>query len=105
QMAYLSGDAATFGEAAASFHAKTDSISEQFGALSAPTTGLELWFNETNPFRKAWVVSLLTAFLMLTSLAVVRWPLASRSFYLVGVLTYVAALAWSAAGFYCRFTI
>jgi len=48
---------------------------------------------------------LLTALLLLTSLAVVRWPSVSRAFYLVGMLTYVAALAWSAVGFYCRVTI
>ena len=65
-----------------------------------------MWFNLANPFRKAWIVSLLTVLLLLGAVTTSgRWPLAGRVLYLAGLLAYTGALLWSAAGFYCRVTI
>jgi cytochrome c-type biogenesis protein CcsB len=105
--AYLAEDATRFGDAAKTFHTKVESVSQAFGEYpGTESTGLELWFNAVNPFRKAWIVSLLTAFLMLGAMTTVgRWPVLSRTFYFASLLSYVGALLWSAAGFYCRVSI
>lgn len=106
QLAYLSRDAAVFGAAVEKFHSTVAGVNAQFARKNADTTALELWYNSANPFCKAWVVSVLTALLLVVSLgAHGRWPLVSRVFYLGGLLSYAAALAWSAAGFYCRVSI
>ncbi len=107
QVAYLSGEASAFEASASKFQAAVEDVSLRFRDYpGTETTGMELWFNESNPFRKAWIVSFLTALLLLVSLTVKgRWPVAGRAFYVVGLLAYAAALMWSAAGFYCRVTI
>src|SRR5262249_40056967 len=78
-------------------------VSSDFGDYPGTTmTGLELWFNKTNPFRKAWVVSLLAGLLLLGSLAVGgRSHPFGRTLYVAGLFGYVGALLWSVAGFCC----
>ena len=101
---YQAGDAEQFAAASGAFFAEVESAS--LGVYPGTTMiGRELWFNRTNPFRKAWVDSLLAALLLLCSLALAGWPCLSRGLYAAGLLAYAAALAWSVAGFWCRVTI
>jgi ABC-type transport system involved in cytochrome c biogenesis permease subunit len=107
QTAYLSGEVETFAASAEKFRAAIEDVSLRFRDYpGTDTTALELWFNTSNPFRKAWIFSLLTAILLLTSLAIRgRWEKGSRYIYFAGLVVYGVALFWSAAGFYCRVTI
>ena len=107
RQAYRSGDRDQFATAAANFFTTVSRAGSQFGDYPGThTTARELWFNRTNPFRKAWIASLLASLLLTGSVAAAgRWPRACRSLYLGGLLGYAAALAWSVAGFYCRVTI
>ena len=102
--AYQAGDAEEFAAASGAFFAEVESASA--GAYpGTTTTARELWFNRANPFRKAWIDSLLAALLLLASLSLVGRPRLTRWLYGAGLLAYAGSLAWSVAGFYCRVTI
>jgi len=105
QTSYRSGDAEKFKEASGNLLVEIVSLSAGVYP-GTKTTGLELWFNKTNPFRKAWVVSLLAGLLLLGSLAVGgrSHPL-GRTLYVAGLFGYGGSLLWSVAGFYCRVAI
>jgi ABC-type transport system involved in cytochrome c biogenesis permease subunit len=70
------------------------------------TADLELWFNTANPFRRAWVFSLLAGVLLLSGLALgARWRWTGRLLHVGGLLCCTAALAWAVVGFWCRVTV
>jgi ABC-type transport system involved in cytochrome c biogenesis permease subunit len=107
QEAYRSGAEDRFAAALADFLATVDGVSRAFQPPpAADLTGRELWFNEYNPFRKAWLAGLLAATLLGSSLtAGGRWRWAARTLYGAGLLGYAGCLGWAVAGFYCRVSI
>jgi ABC-type transport system involved in cytochrome c biogenesis permease subunit len=107
QTAYVAGDTERFAATAETFQDTVAEVSRSFAAYPGTnSTGLELWFNRVVPFRKAWIVNLLAILLLLATVTFSRrWLGAGRMLYIGGLLVYCAALAWSAAGFYCRVTI
>ncbi|MBI1917818.1 MAG: cytochrome c biogenesis protein CcsA [Planctomycetes bacterium] len=106
QKAYRSGDADQFKESSTTFLATVERVSSEFGDYPGTDPGLELWYNRNNPFRKAWVVSLLASLLLLSSLALGgRSQRLGRPVYIAGLLAYGGSLLWSIAGFYCRVKI
>ncbi len=107
QDAYRSGDAEKFAAASEEFRATVGEVCAELSDYPATTTAaMELWFNEVNPFRKAWVVSLLAGLLLAGCLAFgVRSSRVGRALYVAGLLAYVGSLGWSVVGFYCRVAI
>jgi ABC-type transport system involved in cytochrome c biogenesis permease subunit len=106
QTSYRSSAAERFAEASDHFLAATERVNRQFqNHPAADATDLELWFNRASPFRKAWLFSLLSAFLCAGSLAGLSWPRVSRVLYALGLCLIAGSLIWAAVGFYCRVSI
>jgi ABC-type transport system involved in cytochrome c biogenesis permease subunit len=107
QEAYVSKDEQRFAAATDDFLAVVGRVAEPYREpVSAQLTERELWFNRTNPFQKAWLVSLLAAFLLAAGVGLgARWSLAGWTFRWAGLLAYTGCLAWSVAGFWCRVSI
>jgi ABC-type transport system involved in cytochrome c biogenesis permease subunit len=105
--AYRSGAAARFAAASGDFFDAVGRVSSRFNRYpDTDTTARELWFNRSNPFRKAWVASLLAALLLAASvLTGRRWLWAGRLSYGAGLLAGAGSLTWAVAGFYCRVSI
>jgi ABC-type transport system involved in cytochrome c biogenesis permease subunit len=105
--AYRGGDEAAFATASTTFLDTLAEINERHQPQQVATTAsLELWFNAVNPFRKAWLFSLLAGVLLAGSLlAAGLRPAYGRITYGSGLLAYAVALGWAATGFYCRVAI
>lgn len=107
QDAYKAGNEQDFQTHSETMFAKFDEVSNKYHAYpGTTTTGLELWFHQSNPFRKAWIFSLLSTLLLVGSLATKwRWAKIGTVTYYGGLVVLLVALVWSAIGFYCRITI
>jgi ABC-type transport system involved in cytochrome c biogenesis permease subunit len=106
QEAYCSGDEARFAAKSAQFVETVAALGRRYhGEPSADTTGRELWYNETNPFGKAWFAGLLAAVVLAASLLASAWRRTGRVLYVAGLLAYAGSLAWAVNGFYCRVSI
>lgn len=105
--AYRSKDAGQLSQTAQSFFTTVAKVSSSHAAYPGTTsTGMELWFNQANPFRKAWIFSLFASLLLLSSMALkARWATIGKLVYYSGLLVYLVAIGWSVAGFYCRAAI
>jgi ABC-type transport system involved in cytochrome c biogenesis permease subunit len=104
QSAYYRGESVEFAAASERFLAVVESVHRSFaGAPGTDTITLELWYNEANPFRKAWVAGVVSALLLGGSLLVGRrWNRAGLVLYLLGLAGCAGALACAVVGFYCR---
>jgi ABC-type transport system involved in cytochrome c biogenesis permease subunit len=106
QEGYRSGDEARFAAASARFVETVAAVSRpSHGEPGTDTIGRELWYNQTNPFGKAWLTGLLAAVILTVSLLTSTWRRTSRVLYVAGLLAYAGALAWAVTGFYCRVSI
>jgi len=107
QQSYRSGDGAAFAQESQAFRETLGQTSGQFSKSdSTETASLELWFNDSKPFRKAWISSLIAAALLLVYLVLrERRPVIGRIGYFSGLLCSGVALGWAVAGFYCRVAI
>jgi ABC-type transport system involved in cytochrome c biogenesis permease subunit len=107
QNAYRSGESPRFAAAATAFLAAVEQVSGRFNRYpNTDTTERELWYNRANPFRKAWLFSLLATLPLAGSILVGgRWKWLGTLLYAVGLLACAGSLAWAVAGFYCRVTI
>lgn len=106
QTAYLSGSEQQFASASQDFLTTLNTVSKKYNAYPNTTTvDLELAFNSTMPFRKAWILSLLAGLICLTSLATKQWATVSKISWYLGLATYLGAIGWAVYGFYCRVTI
>lgn len=105
--AYRAGEAGRFAAAADDFLETVKRVSGHFNRYpDTDTVEMELWYNRTNPFRKAWLLGLLAFPLLGASLLVgTRWPQAGKRLYGAGLLAYLGLLAWAVVGFYCRVLI
>jgi cytochrome c-type biogenesis protein CcsB len=104
QEAYRSRDESRFTAAATSFFDTVGQVSSKFNPAypDTTTTELELWYNRTVPFQKAWIYGLLASVALAGSLLTSRWLLPSRVLYIGGLLACAASLGWSIAGFSSR---
>ncbi len=107
RQAYRSADAAEFADASTRFLGALERINRAHGAGPDPDmVERELWFNQANPFRKAWVAGLAAALLLGGSLLLGRrGPRPARLLYLAGLAVCLLSLGWAAAGFCCRVSI
>jgi ABC-type transport system involved in cytochrome c biogenesis permease subunit len=107
QQAYLAKDEEQLAAAMNDFLEVVGRVAEPYREpVSEQLTERELWFNRTNPFRQAWLASLLAAFLLGVGVLLgARWATAGRAFRWTGMVAYAGCLAWSVAGFWCRVTI
>ena len=104
--AYHAGKAERFADASNHFFTTIERINSQFrDPPTADTTEVELWFNRTSPFQKAWLFSLLSALLLGAALASGRWLLIRRMLYAVGLCSSTGSLIWAGIGFWCRVSI
>jgi ABC-type transport system involved in cytochrome c biogenesis permease subunit len=105
--AYRSGDATVFAGASERFFAVVGRVSRSFAAETDPVvTERELWYNQANPFRKAWLAGVVAALLLGGSLLVGwRWMWPGRVLYALGLLGCAGSLAWAVVGLWCRIVI
>jgi ABC-type transport system involved in cytochrome c biogenesis permease subunit len=105
--AYRSGKEKDFAASASAFLGTVARVSGAFGDYpGTDAVDRELWFNEANPFRKAWVFSLLAALVLAGSVALGGYrPGLGRVLYLGGLLAYAGGLVWAVVGFWCRVSI
>ena len=99
--AYLAGTSQTFNEAATSF---IDTLKEAGPILGAypdqKTIDMEVTYNRWVPFRFAWVFTMLAFGFLLLAMGS-QW----KTFYVLGWVTFVAALAAMFTGFTMRYLI
>ncbi len=107
QDSYSRGEAPGFAAASAEFFLAIEQVSRQFHEYpGTDTIERELWYNRVNPFRKAWLFSLLATLALAGGLLFgLRWRKAGGGLYVAGLLASVGCLAWAIAGFVCRVTI
>jgi ABC-type transport system involved in cytochrome c biogenesis permease subunit len=107
QANYRAGSRSKFAAAAEAFLDTVDRVSRQFNDYpGTDTVERELWYNRVSPFRRAWLLGLLTAFLLSASfLFERRWIWLRRGLTAAGLLAYAGLLTWAAIGFFCRVTI
>ncbi len=99
--AYLSGSPEAFNEAATSFIDSLKQAGPKLGSYPRQETiDMEVAYNRWVPFRFAWVFTML-AFLFLLLALGSGW----KTFYALGWVTFVAALAAMFAGFTMRYLI
>jgi ABC-type transport system involved in cytochrome c biogenesis permease subunit len=107
QKAYRARDEEGFSEAVTGLIGTIDEVGKAHNDYPASETlGLERTFNHLNPFRWAWVVSLLAAFLLGGSVFFAgRWTGLTRILYVGGLAAYLGSMAFSTTGFVCRVLI
>jgi ABC-type transport system involved in cytochrome c biogenesis permease subunit len=132
--AYRSQSEEKFGEQLTAFLDVVREVNAKSGSGASPVlVARELWYNQANPFRKAWIAALAACLcfagaLLFGRVAGAGWvagaerseapvstpsgasktqprPHVARLFYLGGLLGYAGCLGWAAVGFWCRVTI
>lgn len=107
QDAYRTGNAGRFADTAGTFFTTVERVGVSFNHYPDTTTvERELWYNRINPFRKAWLLGLLAAFLLSASLLFgARWLWVGKVLNVAGLSAYLGLLVWAVVGFFCRVTI